>query len=215
MRDRDRERGVLSRHKRMAHAPDARLDDLLRFEDAGPQLPLDRPPRPWVLRLAVQSFVASAVVYTAFHVFDLAPPYALILAVCAAAVLVRRAVAVTAEPNWQRSRDAVRPPSGIRRIEPGGWFGDGDGMLNAVRRWDRRLDWGATAPERFAATVCVRLGEVADERLRQRHGITRRTDPARARRLLGEQVWILLHERITRVPTPREISLVVDRLAAL
>jgi len=92
---------------------------------------------------------------------------------------------------------------------------DADGMLQAVRRWDRRLDWGATAAERFGFTVAGRLGELADERLRQRHSMTRATDPVRARRLLGDDVWILVHGPMGRVPTPSEISAVVDRLDSL
>jgi len=211
----NRSEGVMPKRKRSALAPNAHLDDLLRFEDAAPPLPGTQRPRPWLVRSALQAFIASAVIYTAFHAFNLAPPYLLILAVCGGAVLVRRAVAMTAEPAWQRTRDVVRPPGPTRRIEPGGWFADADGMLQAVRRWDRRLDWGATAAERFGFTVAGRLGELADERLRQRHSMTRATDPVRARRLLGDDVWILVHGPMGRVPTPSEISAVVDRLDSL
>jgi hypothetical protein len=161
------------------------------------------------------SFAASAVAYTAFQIVNLAPPYPLILAMCAGAVLVRHAVKVTAEPAWQRTHNAVRPPAGLRRIDPGGWYEGGDGMLEAIRRWDRRLDWGSSGPQRFGATAAVRLGDLADERLRLRHAITRATDPVRARTLLGDEVWTLLHGPVTRVPTPREIAAVASRLESM
>ena len=106
----DRRDGVLPKRKRSAQAPDAHLDDLLRFEDAAPPLPGTQRPRPWLLRAGLQAFIASAVIYTGFRAFNLAPLYLLILAVCGAAVLVRRAVAMTAEPAWHRTQDVVRAP---------------------------------------------------------------------------------------------------------
>jgi hypothetical protein len=205
----------LPRPPRKARPPTANLDELFGFDEdpLGPSV--REGPRPWVVRSALHSFALSAVVYTAFHIVNLGPPYPLILAMCAGAVLVRRAVGATAEPQWQRTRDAVRPPAAMRRIEPGGWFAGGDGMLDAVRRWDRRLDWGAGGRPRFDATVAPRLGELADERLRLRHSLTRASDPGRARDLLGDEVWALLHGQGEQVPSPREIAAVVTRLEAL
>jgi hypothetical protein len=194
---------------------EADLDDLLESYEPAPRQSVPYRERPWLVRCALQAFAASAVVYTALRIGELAPPYPLILAVCLGGVLVRRAVATTAEPAMQRVADAVRAPVAKRLIDPGGWYEGGDGMLEAVRRWERRLDWGSSAPERFSATVVIRLGELADERLRLRHGITRATDPARARGLLGEEVWALLHEQSGRVPKPRQIAVASVRLESL
>ena len=74
-----------------ANLDNANLDDLLGSDEPStpPQPPATRE-RPWVLRSALKAFAASAVVYTAFHVSGLAPPYPLILAVCLGTVLVRR-----------------------------------------------------------------------------------------------------------------------------
>jgi hypothetical protein len=197
--------------------PDVHLDELLRFDDITAPLP-DRTQegrKPWVLRSVLEAFVVSAVVYTAFHVVNLAPPYALIVAVCVGAVLVRQATRATSERSWQRTADLVRPLDGPFGISPGGADSDNDGMLSAVHRWDRRLEWGTTGAQRFCSSVAPRLGELADERLRQRHGITRAVDPVRARRLLGEELWTLLHGRRDRVPTAREVAKALSRLESL
>ena len=84
---------------------------------------------------------------------------------------------MTSEPSTQRVIDAVAPPSLGRPLDATGWYEGGDGMLAAVHRWDRRLDWGSGGPNFFASTVVVRLGELADERLR-----LRTTSPERATR---------------------------------
>jgi hypothetical protein len=209
----------LPRRPRRAQPDEAHLDDLLGFDEppSAPPAPVPALARqtPWLVRSGLQAFALSAVVFTAFHIGGLAPPYPLILAVCAGAVLVRRAVGVTAEPGWQRLTDAVRPVTSPLRIDPAGWYEGGDGMMLAIRRWDRRMEWGAASPERFAATVLQHLRELADERLRLRHSITRASDPTRARGLLGEQLWSLLHEPTGRVPKPREIAAAADRLEKL
>lgn len=195
---------------------DASLDDLLLFDE--PEIPTPPVParsRPWVARSALIAFCAAAVCYLLFRALGLAPPFSLIFAVCAGVVLVRRAVLVTAEAYPQRTRDLLRPPRPQSRIDPSGWFDDGDGVVTGVRRWDRRLDWGATAPERFAATVITKIGELADERLRQRYGITRASDAQRARRLLGEPLWLMLHEPPHKVPRPGDLALALAALEQL
>jgi hypothetical protein len=213
MTDTDKPR-IWPRRPRTPGLSDAGLDDLFRFEDSEPVRPKVGP-QPWLVRSFLITFATSAVVYTAFHIFDLAPSYVLIFAVCAGGVLVRQAARLTAEPTWRRTRDAVRGPRPVHRIEPGGWYEGGDGVIEAVRRWHRRLEWGIVDPHRFAATVGLRLREQADERLRLRHGITTATNPARARTLLGEEVWTLLHPDQPRVPAPREVAAAIRRLESL
>jgi hypothetical protein len=192
---------------------DANLDDLLMVDESQPVARVPHRQRPWLVRSVVQAVILSAVIFAAFRIGMLAPPYPLILAVCLGGVLVRRAVGMTAEPASQRISDAVRGPSSL--FARGDWYGGGDGMLVAIRRWDRRMEWGAESPERFAATVLLRLGELTDERLRLRHSITRATDPSRARALLGEDLWHLLHDPTGRIPKPREIAAAARRLESL
>ena len=190
---------------------EADLDDLFSYAEPEPVGPPRMQTRPWVVIAVLQTFAASAVVYTAFRAFDLAPSYALITAVCAGAALVRQAVLYAREPRWQRARELVK---GVRST-PDDSRPDGDGMLEAVGRWDRRLDWSTTNAERFGSAVSRRLGEVADERLRQRHGLTRTSDPARARELLGDHAWALIHGQFSVAPAAAEVARVAARIEAL
>jgi hypothetical protein len=209
-------RAVTGRGARIRSAqPYAGLDDLLRHDDSVPARPAAPVRQPWMGKAALQTFIASAVAYTGFQVVNLEPGYPLILAVCAGAVLIRHAVRSTAEPEWQRTGDVVRTVTAYHPDE-GGWYAGGDGMLDAIRGWDRRLDWGATNPQRFTHAVVPRLREVADERLRQAHGVTMAGDPSRARAILGEQIWaILTGPPPERVPAPKEVAAWINRLDSL
>jgi hypothetical protein len=192
--------------------PDAGLDDLFTYdEEPEPSGPVSADSRPWLVISILQTFAASAVVYTSFRAFDLAPSYALVVTVCAGLVLVRQAVLVTREPRWQRTRDLVRARAQGAVDSPQ----DGDGMLNAIGRWDRRLDWGTTTGDRFTSAVGRRIGEIADERLRHRHALTRATDPVRARELLGEDAWALIHGEVGGTPQPALVARAVAHIEAL
>jgi hypothetical protein len=90
-----------------------------------------------------------------------------------------------------------------------------DGLYVAMSRWDTRLEWTERDPGRFARVVRARLADVADERLRQRHGITRTADPVRARELMGELLWAFVHVPITRNPTPSEMAAIVAKVEEL
>jgi hypothetical protein len=204
----------LPRPPRNAQPDAAQLDDLLQFSEA--PAAVRRPqPKPWLVVSLIQAFLLSAVAYTLFAVANLDPPYALLLALSLGVVLVRRAAKMTAEPESRRVVDAVRAPARTGILDVAGWYEGGDGMRDAIRRWDRRLEWGSGSPDRFQATVVDRLGELADDRLRLRHFITRTSDPVRARALLGEELWRLLHEPLGRVPRPREIAAAAERLETL
>jgi hypothetical protein len=199
-------------------ASDARLDDLLGF--AEPSAPVAPPPDPWILRAVMHTALASVVVSMGFVIFNLVPPYLVIVFVCAGAVLVRRAVQLTGEPQKNRTSEVVGPPGPVRSGEYGGWSYDGDGVRDAIRRWDRRLEWGGTAPERYRVSVAARLTELAEERLRQVHGLTPAQDPQRARELLGPATWDLLYGsgryasgEVT--PSPADILAAVKRLESL
>ncbi|MFD0594521.1 hypothetical protein ACFQZ4_20545 [Catellatospora coxensis] len=56
---------------------------------------------------------------------------------------------------------------------------------------------------------------MVDERLRQRHGVNRATEPERARRLLGDPLWTLLTVPAKRPPSPRELDVIVNALEKL
>jgi hypothetical protein len=131
-------------------------------------------------------------------------PYVVLLAVGVGVMLWRWALSRVGEPDWLHARDLVRPATVRRRLEPGDWYEGGDGMAEAVRKWDRRLGWGDVDGQRWSRAVGQHLGELVDEMLRQRHGITRATQPERARAVLGERVWALLGP-LERPPTPKQV----------
>jgi len=56
------------------------------------------------------------------------------------------------------------------------------------------------------------LAELTDERLRLKHGITRSSDPRRARELVGEPLWEFLDQPSRRALKPRELSTYVEAL---
>ena len=94
-------------------------------------------------------------------------------------------------------------------------FGGTDMVRVAVRRWEQRLDWSQSDPDRFTGNLLPVLAELTDERLRLRHGLTRASDPRRARELLGEPLWQLLHDPPRRPPKPRELAGHVETLEKL
>lgn len=111
----------------------------------------------------------------------------------------------------------VAPPPLPRR--PKGSAGsDGNGaagtdtMRAAVRRWERQLDWSKEDGERFSRIVLPALAELTDERLRLRHGITRASDSRRAREIMGEPLWRLLHDPARKAPKPKDMASYVDAL---
>jgi hypothetical protein len=91
------------------------------------------------------------------------------------------------------------------------WAGT-DTLRAAVRRWERQLEWSQSDAEKFSRNVLPGLAELTDERLRLKHGITRSSDPRRARELLGDPLWDFLDTPDRRVPKPRELSTYVDAL---
>jgi hypothetical protein len=83
---------------------------------------------------------------------------------------------------------------------------------------EERMSWGAVDRHRFDDRVRPQLVRVANERLRQRHGVRLADQPARAREIMGEELWTFL----TAAPDPagkpvsrRELDSVVTKMEAL
>ena len=112
---------------------------------------------------------------------------------------------VAAEASWPRV-DAQLEIAPVQVARPY------DTLRIAVRRWEQQLDWSHNDGERFSRIVLPALTELADERLRLRHGVSRASDPRRARELMGEPLWQVLHDPGRRPPKAREMSAVVDAL---
>jgi hypothetical protein len=195
-------------------ADDTRLADLFRADERVTFRSEDAR-TPWLVPAALATFALSAIGYFVFRIADLDPPYLLVLAMSVGAVAVRLAARSVKEAGGQRTAATVRRRPVTDMITAAGLYEGGDGMLESIRRWDRRLEWGATAPERYALTVAPRVAELAEERLRQRYGFTLAGDPDRARQVLGEVVWAALHPRDGWAPTVRQLADVVVRLDAV
>jgi hypothetical protein len=188
-----------------------RLEDLLRFDERYSTIDETQANR-WAWRALAVTFGLSVVIWAIAHVIGYAPPFLLILFVCAGGVSLRLILLTVSEPRWRQVGELVRAVSAPPRIAMGGWYEGGDGMTKAIRRWDRRLEWGATYPQRYAFTVAPRLAEVVDEWLRQQYGLTAANDQARARALLGEPMWAILHPEPGRAPTAKQMAQALVRL---
>jgi hypothetical protein len=193
-----------------------RLDDLFRFDDRFSPVPVERDSRYRPLWWAGAGTVAmTALVLLAARFEGYEPSPVLVFFICAGLVAIGMVARTVSERHWRRPSELVREVSGTRLITPSGWSESGDGMLESIRRWDRRLEWGSTSPERFAHAMTPRLRELVDDWLRQRLGLSMASDPARARALLGEPAWAALHPPEGRMATPEQIDQALLRLEQL
>jgi hypothetical protein len=173
------------------------IDELLggSTDDEFPEPRDDRTVARKAVKYALSAGALAAVAYFALAVSSLTAPlwflYAVACAVVAVYVALRRVrPPLPSRAAWRR-HSAETPPDGLR---------------GAVKRWEARLDWCYSDAGAYSRKVLPLLGEIVDERLRQRHGITRETDPARARALIGDPLWTFLAGPGRRPPAPRELA---------
>ncbi|WP_030436655.1 hypothetical protein [Actinoplanes subtropicus] len=189
---------------------DGGLDDL--FSLAGE--PVEEPAEPavkkrstplWILRNALLIVAATVVTVAALRSAGTHVSILLIVAFYTGLRLVLFAVSEVAPPPSPKRR------SGFTR----GGERTPDSLRAAVRRWERNLDRAHSDPDLYARNVLPVLAELADERLRLRHGITRASDPRRARELLGDPLWAALHDRGRRSAKSSELETYVNALERL
>ncbi|MEU8263559.1 hypothetical protein AB0C02_23400 [Micromonospora sp. NPDC048999] len=186
------------------------IDDLLSSEEAARERPEARPGRlRWVPRTLAATVAAVVVVVAGLRTVSLQVPLWIIVAGVLALLTVRRVTAALSPPPPPR---AGGPPAGE---EPGAWNWAARDALRGFNGWQRPLDWCGGDRERFNTRILPRLGELADERLRQKHGVTRESDPARARALLGEPLCTFLDTPSRRPPSPRDLAAIVAQLEKL
>ncbi|MEN3362660.1 MAG: hypothetical protein V7637_6642 [Mycobacteriales bacterium] len=70
--------------------------------------------------------------------------------------------------------------------------------LDGLSTLAHRLSWGSVDLGRYETRVRPQLARLAEERLRQRHGIDVVGQPDAARRMVGEPLWLLM----TGPPSP-------------
>ncbi|MEU7169956.1 hypothetical protein ABZ949_00515 [Micromonospora tulbaghiae] len=187
------------------------IDDLLSFGEE-PSGEAERPSGGGraraLLRTAAVTAAVVVVVLVGLRAVGLKVPIWIIVTGVLAVLAVRRVTTALSPPPPPRA--GARAPAGE---EPGTWnWSARDALRTAINGWERPLDWSADNRERFTERILPRLGELADERLRQRHGVTREPDPARARALLGEPLWTFLDTPVRRPPSPRDLAAIVAEL---
>ncbi|MEU3453942.1 hypothetical protein ABZ671_10100 [Micromonospora sp. NPDC006766] len=187
------------------------IDDLLSSEEPARELPDARPGRlRWVPRTLAVAATAVVVVVVGLRTVGLQVSLWTIVAGVLALLTVRRVTAALSPPPPPRAGD--RAPAGE---EPGAWNWAARDALRGFNGWQRPLDWCSGDRDRFNTRILPRLGELADERLRQKHGVTRESDPARARALLGEPLCTFLDTPVRRPPSPRDLAAIVAQLEKL
>ncbi|MCI4064314.1 hypothetical protein MRQ36_17600 [Micromonospora sp. R77] len=189
------------------------IEDLLSFEEepAGPAVESRGGRLRAVLRTLLVTAAVVVVVIVGLRAVGLKLSVWIIVAAVLAVLAVRRVTRALAPPPPPRA--GGRAPAGE---EPGAWnWAARDALRAAINGWERPLDWCGGNRERFTERVLPRIGELADERLRQQHGITRESDPGRARTLLGEPLWTFLDTPPRRPPSPRDLAVIVAELEKL
>jgi hypothetical protein len=160
----------------------------------------------WIARNVLLVAVATLVTVAGLRSRGISVSVLLVVAAFVALRLLMLAVSEVAPPPLPR------PPA--RRGEEDGdyrWAG-ADALRVAVRHWEQRLEWWQNDADKFSRNVLPVLAELTDERLRLKHGITRSSDPRRARELVGEPLWRILQEPGRRSPKARELSTYVEAL---
>jgi hypothetical protein len=198
------------------HEPDepgVSIDDLLGY--AAEEL-LPEPPRRrfrWGTWVAHGVFVAafSAVILTGLRIAGLSVAPMLVVAGVATLRALQMLAGRVAAPPAPRLANPPVAGTGDGRYD----WQSGDALRSAVRQWENRLESAHADGAKFSRKVLPVLAELADERLRQRHGLTRASDPRRARELLGEPLWRTLHEPGRRLPKAREVAAYVTVLENL
>ncbi|MCF0094087.1 hypothetical protein [Micromonospora sp. MH99] len=187
----------------------ASIDDLLAFEEERPrQDDREQGGRAGrVFRALAGNAAVVAVLVVGLRAVGLQVSLVILVAGVFAVSGVRRIAAALAPPPAARSR----PP--VSQYDDGTWnWSARDALRAAINGWELPLDWSTTRPERFTGVILPRLAELADERLRLKHAVTRESDPVRARALLGDRLWTFLESPPRRPPSPRDLAVIVAEL---
>jgi hypothetical protein len=82
------------------------------------------------------------------------------------------------------------PPSAVQASHRPAGSGQAD--FPAYQKISSDLDWAGTSPRHYDHGLRSRLARLLDARLAQRYGLDAKTQPDRARELVGAELWPLL-----------------------
>ncbi len=95
---------------------------------------------------------------------------------------------------------------------------DSAAYLARLRQLERRLEGASRDGAKYDRNVRPVLVRLATERLRQKYGIDPRRQPARAREVLGDQLWLLMSAPTPQAgpaPSRAQLSALVEAIQAL
>ena len=194
------------------------LDDLLSAGDEEDREPA--PPRSrsnvlcWLFKAVMWSMLFALPIWGLAHGAELAVPYPLV------AMLLFEVQLMRALLRWVGPRplpdSLIRPSTELVSADQAG-ASRRDGLELATRRWETRLSFVRLHGDRrqFARTVQPKLVELIDERLRLRHGLSRATDPERARAVLGEPLWAFVTVPVRKNLSVRDLTELISLMEAL
>jgi hypothetical protein len=154
------------------------------------------------IREPVLALLAAAVAGGALWVGAFVVDYRAEPVVC---VVFGLAVGVT----WRLARLVVPPPDPLGELRLDEERDEGLLLLTSL---ESKLSWGATDRDRFRDRVRPVLVTLATDLLQTRRGVDPRTEPDRARAILGDPLWQLMTRAPARSPSPAELSRLVDAL---
>ena len=185
------------------------LDDLLGYDqEPEPEEPVRSGADTvwwWLAKSVLFAAVVAAPIWGIFRLLGVEVPYPLLFMIALAARTLRSLLRWIAPQPLPRT--LMRPSVElVSEDQAGGYLQDG--LYLATARWDTRLSWAKLHGEKtqFARTVQPKLVEIIDERLWLRHGVSRESDPTRARPLLGEPLWKFVTEPVPKNMTPRDVA---------
>jgi hypothetical protein len=111
--------------------------------------------------------------------------------------------------SWLLARQVMPPPEPLPVLPLEETRDEGLLLLTSL---ESRLSWGGNDPDRFRERVRPELVTLAGDLLRTRRGVDLRTEPDRARSILGEPLWQLITRTPTRSPSRADLSRLVDAL---
>ncbi|MDI6098395.1 hypothetical protein QLQ12_07240 [Actinoplanes sp. NEAU-A12] len=190
---------------------DGGLDDLFGIAESRhtveePETVVKRRTLGVTLAINVAIIAAATVVVTAgLRSVGMSISLLLLVALLTGLRLVIHAVSMVAPPPPPRLRSRIGSDAAPAA----------DALRAAVRRWEQNLDRAHSDPDLHSRNVLPVLAEMTDERLRLRHGITRASDPRRARELLGDDLWSALSGPTRRSLKPRDVETYLDTMERL